>query len=158
MTIFHVLLCFLNSTICLRVCSIKGFPDYYFFFCNKVLLKYKGDRESFWHRHQKGAETVPPQIIFFKIKNIGNSLTVDSPLVRTRHFHCGGLGSSPCWRTKIQQATWCGQNTNCKKTHTIIIFIAVHTVVHAVHTYMQLIQYFISFRYTTFICIMNWSW
>ena len=24
--------------------------------CNKVLLKYKGDRESFWHRHQKGAK------------------------------------------------------------------------------------------------------
>ena len=28
--------------------------------CNKVLLKYKGDRESFWHRHQKGAEEYPP--------------------------------------------------------------------------------------------------
>ena len=28
--------------------------------CNKVLLKYKGDRESFWCRHQKGAERVPP--------------------------------------------------------------------------------------------------
>ena len=28
--------------------------------CNKVLLKYKGERESFWHRHQKGAERVPP--------------------------------------------------------------------------------------------------
>ena len=27
--------------------------------CNKVLLKYNGDRESFWHRHQKGAERVP---------------------------------------------------------------------------------------------------
>ena len=27
--------------------------------CNKVLLKYKGNRESFWHRHQKGVETVP---------------------------------------------------------------------------------------------------
>ena len=27
--------------------------------CNKVLLKYKGDGESFWHRHQKGAERVP---------------------------------------------------------------------------------------------------
>ena len=27
--------------------------------CNKDLLKYKGDRESFWHRHQKGAERVP---------------------------------------------------------------------------------------------------
>ena len=26
--------------------------------CNKVLLTYKGDRESFWHRHQKGAERV----------------------------------------------------------------------------------------------------
>ena len=30
------------------------------FLCNKVLLKYKRDRESFWHRHQKGAERVPP--------------------------------------------------------------------------------------------------
>ena len=28
--------------------------------CNRVLLKYKGDRESFWHRHQKGAERVLP--------------------------------------------------------------------------------------------------
>ena len=28
--------------------------------CNKVLLKYKGDRESFWHKHQKGAEREPP--------------------------------------------------------------------------------------------------
>ena len=28
--------------------------------CNKVLLKYEGDRESFWHRHQKWAERVPP--------------------------------------------------------------------------------------------------
>ena len=28
--------------------------------CNKVLLKCKGDRESFWHKHQKGAERVPP--------------------------------------------------------------------------------------------------
>ena len=28
--------------------------------CNKVLLKYKGHRESFWHRHQKEAERVPP--------------------------------------------------------------------------------------------------
>ena len=29
------------------------------FLCNKVLLKYKGDRESFWHRHQKLAERIP---------------------------------------------------------------------------------------------------
>ena len=29
------------------------------FLYNKVLLKYKGDRESFWHRHQKGAERMP---------------------------------------------------------------------------------------------------
>ena len=28
--------------------------------CNKVLLKYKGDRESFWHRHQRGQKEYPP--------------------------------------------------------------------------------------------------
>ena len=28
--------------------------------CNKVLLKYRRDRESFQHRYQKGAERVPP--------------------------------------------------------------------------------------------------
>ena len=28
--------------------------------CDKVLLKYKRNRESFWHWHQKGAERVPP--------------------------------------------------------------------------------------------------
>ena len=28
-------------------------------FCNKVLLKYKGDRENYWDKHQKGAERVP---------------------------------------------------------------------------------------------------
>ena len=27
--------------------------------CNKVLLKYKGDREIFWHRNQKGVKRVP---------------------------------------------------------------------------------------------------
>ena len=31
--------------------------------CNRVLLKYKRDRESFWHRHQKGTETVPPLLV-----------------------------------------------------------------------------------------------
>ena len=28
--------------------------------CNIVLLKYKGNRESFWHRHKKGTQRVPP--------------------------------------------------------------------------------------------------
>ena len=28
--------------------------------CNKALLKYKWDRESFWHRHQKGTESMLP--------------------------------------------------------------------------------------------------
>ena len=41
--------------------------DYSKFLCNKVLLKYKGDRESFWHRHQKGVERVPRA--FLKITN-----------------------------------------------------------------------------------------
>ena len=31
--------------------------------CNRVLLKYKRDRYSFWHRHQKGAERVPPFLV-----------------------------------------------------------------------------------------------
>ena len=35
------------------------------FLCNKVLLKYKRDRESFWHRHQKGAERVPLPLLVF---------------------------------------------------------------------------------------------
>ena len=30
------------------------------FVCSKVLLKYKRDGESFWHRYQKGTERVPP--------------------------------------------------------------------------------------------------
>ena len=29
------------------------------FLCGKVSLKYNRDRESFWHRHQKGTERVP---------------------------------------------------------------------------------------------------
>ena len=31
--------------------------------CNRVLFKYKRDRESFWHRHQKGAEGIPPLLV-----------------------------------------------------------------------------------------------
>ena len=33
--------------------------DYSELLCNKVLLKYKRDKESFWHRHQKEVERVP---------------------------------------------------------------------------------------------------
>ena len=33
-------------------------------FCDKVLLKCVRDRESFWHRHQKGAERVLPLLVF----------------------------------------------------------------------------------------------
>ena len=33
--------------------------DYSELLCNKVLLMYKRDRDSFWHRYQKGAERVP---------------------------------------------------------------------------------------------------
>ena len=40
--------------------------------CNKVLLKCKGDRESFWHRHQKGAERVPPH--FHRLQSPGPGL------------------------------------------------------------------------------------
>ena len=30
----------------------------------------------------------------------------DSPVVRTWHFHCWGLGSIPGWATKIPQVAW----------------------------------------------------
>ena len=33
--------------------------------CNKVLIKYKRDRESFWH-NQQGAKRVPPLLVFSK--------------------------------------------------------------------------------------------
>ena len=40
--------------------NLSQYQDLFFsFLCNKVLLKSKGDRESFWHRHQKGAERIP---------------------------------------------------------------------------------------------------
>ena len=32
--------------------------------CKKVLLKYKGDRQSFGHRHQKGAGKSTPLLVF----------------------------------------------------------------------------------------------
>ena len=35
--------------------------------CNKNLLKYKGDRGSFPHRHQKGAERMPTPLIVFSL-------------------------------------------------------------------------------------------
>ena len=53
-----------------RPCSFPRFLIIRFIYlfilcvCNKVLLNYKGDRESFWHRHQKGAERVPPWLVF----------------------------------------------------------------------------------------------
>ena len=32
--------------------------------CDKVLVKYKRDRESFWHRNQKGTETVSLLLVY----------------------------------------------------------------------------------------------
>ena len=33
----------------------------------------------------------------------------DVPVLRTRCFHCRGLGSIPGWGTRIPQAMWQGQ-------------------------------------------------
>ena len=38
--------------------------------CNKVLSKYKRDRESFRHRHQKGAERVPPASLSVQFSSV----------------------------------------------------------------------------------------
>ena len=50
--------------------------------CTKVLLKYKGDRESFWHRHQKGAERVPPaslQLDVISVQSLSRVLLFETP-------------------------------------------------------------------------------
>ena len=76
MRLFWVLSCFLiqafiamsfplrtASAVSLKFCIFSFYFSQYLLcvcVCNKVLLKYKGDRESFWHRHQKEAERVPP--------------------------------------------------------------------------------------------------
>ena len=39
------------------------------------------------------------------LKNLLNGEFPGSPVVRTRHFHCCGLGSIPGWGTKILQAS-----------------------------------------------------
>ena len=46
----------------IAICNILVFV--FLCVCNKLLLKYKGDRESFWHGHQKGVEIVPPILVF----------------------------------------------------------------------------------------------
>ena len=38
------------------------------------------------------------------------------PVVKTLHFHCRGYEFDPGWRTKISQATQCGQKKKKKKT------------------------------------------
>ena len=48
-----------KASFCIR-CISNVFFYYFFFVCNKVLLKHKRDRKSFWHRLQKRAERVPP--------------------------------------------------------------------------------------------------
>ena len=37
------------------------------------------------------------------------------PVVKTLHFHCRGYEFDPGWRTKISQATQCGQKKKKKK-------------------------------------------
>ena len=45
--------------------------------CNKVLLKYRRDRESFGHRHQKGTERVPPASLQLDIIYLSTSCSLE---------------------------------------------------------------------------------
>ena len=91
--------------------------------CNKVLLKYKGDRESFWHRHQKGAERVPLPA-FFKAHCTSLLLSTlncqgcwRSAAAVTCCNHCRGRGQVPIcsWpHTFWGCGPWCPARTSWK--------------------------------------------
>ena len=59
---------------------------FFFFFCNKVLLKYKRDRESFWHRHQKGTESAP-LLVFSKELYTYKQATRERKASKQRELH-----------------------------------------------------------------------
>lgn len=52
-----------------------------------------------------------------KNKDGGSSLVVH--WLRLSTFIAMGLGSIPCWRTKIPQVAWCSQKTNLKNKNKI---------------------------------------
>ena len=52
-----------------------------------------------------------------KIKGLRISILLKknySPVVRTQHFHCQGLGSILGWGTRILQAVWPGRENSAK--------------------------------------------
>ena len=59
---------------------------FFFFFCNKFLLKYKRDRESFWHRHQKGTESAP-LLVFSKELYTYKQATRERKASKQRELH-----------------------------------------------------------------------
>ena len=58
--------------------------------CSKVLLKYKRDRESFWHRHQKGdRECHPARVQFSSVTQscptLCDPINCNTPGLRVHH-------------------------------------------------------------------------
>ena len=76
--------------------------------CSKVLLRYKRDRESFWHRHQKGTERVPPCELFSSVQF--SRLVVSDSLWPHELQHARPLCPSPTpgvhWNS-CPSSRWC---------------------------------------------------
>ena len=88
--------------------------------CNKVLLKYNGGRESFWHRHPKGAERAPPpptpQLVFSWMlyitatataKSLQSCPTLCDPIpgilqVRTLEWVAISFSNALKWKVKVK--------------------------------------------------------
>ena len=73
-----------------------------------------GTRVYLWQIHVDIWQNQYNIVKFKKKKTQGNAL--GSPVVRTQHFHCSGLGSIPAWGTKILQATQRGKNKKESQT------------------------------------------
>ena len=84
------------------------------------VIKYKGDRESFWHRHQKGAERVPPCLssagcyIVTAVKSLQSCPTLCTPIdgsppgsaipgiLQARTLEWVAISFSNAWKWKVK--------------------------------------------------------
>ena len=84
--------------------------------CNKVLLKYKRERENFWHRHQKGGRKSAPLLVFAAAaaKSLKSCPTLCDPIdgsppgspiagiLQTRTLEWLAISFSNAWKWKVK--------------------------------------------------------
>ena len=78
--------------------------------CDKVLVKYKRDRESFWHRNQKGTETVSPLLVYL-LARCYIATAAAAKLLQSCPTLCNPIDGSPPGSSVpgiLQQGYWSG--------------------------------------------------